>query len=190
MIPWTEVPGGLQLLCPWDSPGKSIRMGCYFLLQEIFLTQVIEPMSLVSPASAGRFFTTAPPGKPQEDLAQPKPINKYIHIQVTSVKVVILFLSLGGSKGDSSLLPSLVSSLTPNAFTPSVGESASQEADVCHLSSMAQPVSHAGHATALLWSLRKNCILLIYPQGSLGSPPASLCWVLSRPSVMHAPSDQ
>jgi len=25
----------------------------------------IEPMSLVSPALAGRFFTTAPPGKPK-----------------------------------------------------------------------------------------------------------------------------
>ena len=27
----------------------------------------IEPASLMSPALAGRFFTTSPPGKPQED---------------------------------------------------------------------------------------------------------------------------
>ena len=33
---------GLQpgrLLCPWDSPGKNTRVGCYALLQGIFLTQ-------------------------------------------------------------------------------------------------------------------------------------------------------
>ena len=93
------MPGGLQLLCPWDSPGKNIRMGRYFLLQGIFLTQVIEPTSLVSPASAGIVFTIAPPRKPQEAPAQPKTINKYINIQFTSVKVVILFFpSLGVAK--------------------------------------------------------------------------------------------
>ena len=35
-------PCGLQparLLCPWNSPGKSIGVGCYSLLQGIFLTQ-------------------------------------------------------------------------------------------------------------------------------------------------------
>ena len=35
-------PYGLQpvrLLYPWDSPGKSSRVGCHTLLQEIFLTQ-------------------------------------------------------------------------------------------------------------------------------------------------------
>ena len=26
-------------LCPWDFPGKNIRVGCYFLLQGIFLTR-------------------------------------------------------------------------------------------------------------------------------------------------------
>ena len=26
-------------LCPWDFPGKSIGVGCHFLLQGIFLTQ-------------------------------------------------------------------------------------------------------------------------------------------------------
>ena len=27
-----------RLLCPWDFPGKNTRVGCHFLLQEIFLT--------------------------------------------------------------------------------------------------------------------------------------------------------
>ena len=33
--PWT-----IRLLCPWDSPGKNTGVGCHFLLQGIFLTQV------------------------------------------------------------------------------------------------------------------------------------------------------
>ena len=35
-------PHGLQLTrlrCPWNSPGKNIGVGCYYLLQEIFSTQ-------------------------------------------------------------------------------------------------------------------------------------------------------
>ena len=35
-------PHGLQptsILCPWNSPGKNTGVGCYFLLQGIFLTQ-------------------------------------------------------------------------------------------------------------------------------------------------------
>ena len=35
-------PHGLQparLLCPWDSPGKNIRVGCHALLQGTFLTE-------------------------------------------------------------------------------------------------------------------------------------------------------
>ena len=39
-------PHGLQstrLLCPWDFPGKSTRVGCHCLLQEIFLTQGLNP---------------------------------------------------------------------------------------------------------------------------------------------------
>ena len=28
-----------QLLCLWDSPGKNTRVGCHFLVQEIFPTQ-------------------------------------------------------------------------------------------------------------------------------------------------------
>ena len=34
-----------RLLCPWDFPGKNTGVDCYFLLQGIFLTQMIKHMS-------------------------------------------------------------------------------------------------------------------------------------------------
>ena len=55
-------PCGLQparLLCPWDSPGQNTGVACHALLQGIFLTQG----TFIS-CTAGRFFTTEPPGKP------------------------------------------------------------------------------------------------------------------------------
>ena len=52
--------------CPWDFPGKNTRMGCHFLIQGNLSNPGIEPTSPVSPALAGRFFTTEPPGKPQK----------------------------------------------------------------------------------------------------------------------------
>ena len=48
-----------ELLCPWDSPGENTGVGCDALLQEIFLTQGSNPCLTVSPALAGRFFTTS-----------------------------------------------------------------------------------------------------------------------------------
>ena len=45
----TVRPCGLQftrLLCSWDSPGKSTRVGCHALLQGIFTTQVLNPYLL------------------------------------------------------------------------------------------------------------------------------------------------
>ena len=38
VIPWTA-----RLLCIWDFPGKSTRVGCHFLLQGIFPTQGSNP---------------------------------------------------------------------------------------------------------------------------------------------------
>ena len=35
-----------RLLCPWNSPGKNIGVGCYSLLQGIFLTQGLNPRLL------------------------------------------------------------------------------------------------------------------------------------------------
>ena len=42
----SQRPHGLQptrLLCPWDSPGKNTRVGCYALFQGIFPTQGPNP---------------------------------------------------------------------------------------------------------------------------------------------------
>ena len=60
----TLQPHGLQpirLFFPWDFPGKSTGVGCHFLLQGDLPDPGIEP---ASPALAGRFFITVPPGKP------------------------------------------------------------------------------------------------------------------------------
>ena len=38
--PWSVAT---RLLCPWDFPGKNTGAGCHFLLQEIFLTQGLNP---------------------------------------------------------------------------------------------------------------------------------------------------
>ena len=56
----------IWLLSPWNFPGKNTGVGCHFLLQGIFLTQegLFDPWWGRSPAVAGRFFTTEPPGKP------------------------------------------------------------------------------------------------------------------------------
>ena len=35
-----------RLLCPWDFSGKNTGVGCYFLLQGIFLTQGLNPCLL------------------------------------------------------------------------------------------------------------------------------------------------
>ena len=48
-----------RLLCQWDCPAKNTGVGCHFLLQGNLPNPGIEPMSLVSPALAGRFFTTS-----------------------------------------------------------------------------------------------------------------------------------
>ena len=47
-----------RLLHPWDSPGKNTGVGCHSLLQGIFPTQGSN-LRLMSPALAGRFFTTS-----------------------------------------------------------------------------------------------------------------------------------
>ena len=56
-------PYGLQptsFLCPWDYPGKHIRVGCHVLLQGLSLPRDCAYVSRI----ASRFFTTEPPGKP------------------------------------------------------------------------------------------------------------------------------
>ena len=52
-----------RLLGPWHFPGKSTGGVCHFLPQGIFPIQRSTPPPALSPALAGRFFTTEPPGK-------------------------------------------------------------------------------------------------------------------------------
>ena len=59
-----------RLFCPWNFAGKNIGVGCYFLLQGIFLTQGLNACLL---HLTGRFFTTEPPGKPRENYLRIKP---------------------------------------------------------------------------------------------------------------------
>ena len=46
-------------LCPWDFPSKNPGVGCHFPLQGCL---PIQGSNLKSPALAGGFFTTEPPG--------------------------------------------------------------------------------------------------------------------------------
>ena len=46
VMPYSLWPHGLQpirLLCPWNSPSKNTGVACHSLLQEIFLTQGLNP---------------------------------------------------------------------------------------------------------------------------------------------------
>ena len=53
-----------RLLCPWDSPGKNTGVsGLPFPPPGDLRDSGIEPESLESPALAGGFFPTEPPGK-------------------------------------------------------------------------------------------------------------------------------
>ena len=49
----------IRLLYPWEFPGKNTGVGGHFFLQGILSYLGIEPASLMSPALAGRFFTTS-----------------------------------------------------------------------------------------------------------------------------------
>ena len=49
----------IRLLCPQDSPTTNTGMGCHNLLLGNLPDPGIEPTSLMSPAQAGRFFTTS-----------------------------------------------------------------------------------------------------------------------------------
>ena len=61
-------PMDCRLLCLGNSPGKNIGVGWHFLFQGIVLAQESSP---VPPALAGRFYTIAPPRKPNYYLAYP-----------------------------------------------------------------------------------------------------------------------
>ena len=51
-----------RLLCLWDSPGKNTGVGCHALLRGNLPDPGFKLTSLMSPALAGGFFSTGPPG--------------------------------------------------------------------------------------------------------------------------------
>ena len=57
----------LQVLLSTGFPRKDTGVGCHLLLQGNFPNPEIKP---TSPALAGKFFTTEPPGKPQCNITQ------------------------------------------------------------------------------------------------------------------------
>ena len=63
LCPTLLQPYGLnltRLVCPRDSSGKNVGVGSHPLLQENLPNPGIEPLSLISPAQADRFFTIGP----------------------------------------------------------------------------------------------------------------------------------
>ena len=54
-------------LCPWDSPGMNTRLGCHFLLQEIFPTQGLNPCILCLLHWQAGSLPLVPSGKPKEE---------------------------------------------------------------------------------------------------------------------------
>ena len=61
VTPWTIAQ---KFLCPWDSPGKNVRVGCHALLQRIFPTQESNPRLLSLLHWQAESLPLAPPGKP------------------------------------------------------------------------------------------------------------------------------
>ena len=73
---WTEPA---RLLCPWDSPGKSTRVGCHACLQGIFPTQGSNP-SILS-CTGSQFFTTSATWEASNCIH----IKKYIYLAVVGL---------------------------------------------------------------------------------------------------------
>ena len=62
-------PVGCRRLCPWDSPAENTEVGCRALLQEIFPTQGLDPMSPASPASQEDSVPASHRGGPESHRA-------------------------------------------------------------------------------------------------------------------------
>ena len=60
---WPHELQPTRLLCPWDFPGKNIRVSCCFLLQGILPTQESK-LCLLRWQADSLFSTTEPPGMP------------------------------------------------------------------------------------------------------------------------------
>ena len=81
--PWIIVA---RLLCLWNSPGKNIGAGCYFLLQGNLPNLGIKP---ASPALQMDSLPSEPPGKPSEESA------------ISQVPVLLVTLSYLTLKGNT-----------------------------------------------------------------------------------------
>ena len=103
VTPWSLQPA--RLLCPQDFQGKNTGVGCHFLLQGIFLTLRLKPVSLTSPAMAGGFLTTTPPGKPKIQNNCIKKINFIMVFTVLNRAYINVFL-LG--KGTTYINPRII----------------------------------------------------------------------------------
>ena len=75
-------------LCLWDFPGKNTGVDCHALLQGIFLTQGMNSHFFTSPALAGEFLTTVPPGKPP---CKPKWEVQSVHVNFTKMLLFLLY---------------------------------------------------------------------------------------------------
>ena len=65
----TPLAVAARLLCPWAFPGKNTGVGCQCPSPGDLCDPGIKPKS---PALAGRFSTTEPPGKPKIKIKQMK----------------------------------------------------------------------------------------------------------------------
>ena len=84
-----------RFLCPWNSPGKHTGVGSHSLLQGIFWTQGLNPVSWLE----DRFFLFEPEGKPN---CLPKTLliasswlnSTYEFLEGTNILTVVIFQSL------------------------------------------------------------------------------------------------
>ena len=70
---WSHGLSPTRLLCPWDFPGKNIRVISSSSSRESFRPRDQTHVSCL----AGRFFTTDPPGKPHIITYLSKPMDMY-----------------------------------------------------------------------------------------------------------------
>ena len=92
VTPWTV---GHRPPLSMEFCSKNAGMGCYFLVQGILLTKGSNTHTLpASPALTGRFFTTKPPGQPQNFLYCSFNI---ILMSIVSLKISPYFITDSGN---------------------------------------------------------------------------------------------
>ena len=90
-------PHGLYptwVFCPWDFPGKNTGVSCHFLLRGSSWPRIEHE----SPALAGEFFTTEPPGKHMQSISCEMP-------DWTNLKLVSRILRGISTTSDMQMIP-------------------------------------------------------------------------------------